>query len=109
MLVAFLDLTKLWIYIAFLTGNSVSKLLDKLSESASRKCVLGMVSFYKEVVKDLQKKLPLDSILLKALTCQNPKQQRAHGSLQHCKVLASQMPSLQPQDEVVVGDEWIHY
>ena len=40
-------------YITFLTGNSVSKLLDKLSESASRKCVLDMVSFYKEVIKDL--------------------------------------------------------
>ena len=68
-----------------------------------------MVSFYKEVIKDLQKKLPLDHILLKALTCLNPKQQRAHDSLQHCKVLASQMPSLQPQEEVVAGDEWIHY
>ena len=103
MLVAFINLTELWIYIAFLTGNSISKLLDKLSESASRKCVLGMVSFYKEVIKDLQKKLPLDNTLLKALTCLNPKQQRAHDSLQHCQVLASQMPSLQPQEEVVTG------
>ena len=68
-----------------------------------------MVSFYKEIIKDLQKKLPLDNTLLKALTCLNPRQQRAHDSLQHCKVLASQMPSLQPQEEVVAGDEWIHY
>ena len=68
-----------------------------------------MVSFYKEIIKDLQKKLPLDNTLLKALTCLNPRKQRAHDSLQHCKVLASQMPSLQPQEEVVVGDEWIHY
>ena len=68
-----------------------------------------MVSFYKEVIKELQKKLPLESVLLKALTCLNPRTQRAQDSLQHCKVVASQMPCLGPQEEVIAGDEWIHY
>ena len=68
-----------------------------------------MVSFYKEVIKELQKKLPPESVLLKALMCLNPRHQRAHDLLQHCKVVASQMPCLKPQEEVIVGDEWIHY
>ena len=68
-----------------------------------------MVSFYKEVIKELQKKLPLKSVLLKALTCLNPRNQRAHDLLQYCKVVASQIPCLEPQEVVTVGDEWIHY
>ena len=85
----------------------VSKLLDKLDDSAAKNSFLGMVS-YKEVIKDLQKKLPLENVLLKALTCLNPWQQRAHDSLQHCKVVACQMPCLVPQEQVIAGDEWIH-
>ena len=79
-----------------------------------------MKSFYKEVIKDLQNKLPMEEILLKALiclnptllkawTCLNPKHQKAHDSLQHCKVVASQMPSLQPMEEFTACDEWIRY
>ena len=68
-----------------------------------------MVSFYKEVINELQKKLPLESVLLKALTCLNLRNKRTHDSLQHCKVVASQMPCLEPQEEVTGGDEWIHY
>ena len=64
-----------------------------------------MVSFYKEVIKELQKKLPLESVLLKVLTCLNPRNQRAHDLSQHCKVVAS----LEPQEEVIAGDGWIHY
>ena len=93
----------------FFVGNSVSKLLDKLGDSAAKNSLLGMVSFYKEVIKDLQKKLTLENVLLKALTCLNPRQQRTHNSLQHCKVVASQMPCLVPQEQVIAGDEWIHY
>ena len=68
-----------------------------------------MISFYKEVIKDLQSKLPMEDTLLKALTCLNPKHQKAHDSLQHCKVVASQMPSLQPKEVVIAGDDWIRY
>ena len=92
-----------------LTGKSVSKLLDKLGDSAAKNCVLGMVSLHKEVIKELQKKLRFESVLLKTLTCLNPRNQRAHDSLQHCKVVASQMPCLEPQEEVIAGDEWIYY
>ena len=80
-----------------------------MGDSAAKNCVLGMVSFYKEVIKELQKKLPLESVLLKALICLNPWNQRAHDSLQHCKVVASQMPCLESQEKVIAGDEWIHY
>ena len=68
-----------------------------------------MVSFYKEVIKDLQKKLLLEDVLLKSLTCLNPMNQRSPDSLQHCKVVASHMPILQQQDKIIAGDEWIHY
>ena len=29
--------------------------------------------------------------------------------MQHCKVFASQCPVLEPQEEVIAGDEWIRY
>ena len=63
-----------------------------------------MISFNKEVIKDLQNTLPMEDTLLKALICLNPQHQKAHNSLQHCKVVASQMPSLQPQEEIIASD-----
>ena len=90
-------------------GSGVTKLVNNLADGTAKKSVLGMVSFYREVIKDLQKKLPLEDVLLKSLTCLNPRNQRSPDSLQHCKVVASHMPSLQQQDEIIAGDEWIHY
>ena len=89
-------------------GSGVTKLVNNLADGTAKKSVLGMVSFYKEVIKDLQKKLPLEDVLLKSLTCLNPRNQRLPNSLQHCKVVTSHMPSLQQQDEIIAGDEWIH-
>ena len=37
-----------------------------------------MKSFYRGVIKDLQKKVPDEDTHLKSLTCLNPKQQKAH-------------------------------
>ena len=90
-------------------GSGVTKLLNNYADGTAKKSVLGMVPFYKEVIKDLQKKLPLEDVLLKSLTCLNHRNQRSPNSLQHCKVVASHMPSLQQQDEIIAGDEWIHY
>ena len=41
--------------------------------------------------------------------CLNPRNQRAHDLLQHCKVVPSHVPCLEPQVEAIAGDEWIHY
>ena len=90
-------------------GCGITKLVNNFADGTAKKSVLGMVSFYKEVIKDLQKKLPLEDVLLKSLTCLNPRNQRSPDSLQHSKVVANHMPSLQQQDEIISGDEWIHY
>ena len=74
-------------------GHGVTKLVNNLADGTAKKSVLGMVSFYKEAIKDLQKKLALEYFLLKSLTCLNPRNQRSPDSLQHCKVVASHMPS----------------
>ena len=73
------------------------------------KVVLGMKAFYKAVVKDLQKKLLVEDVLLRALTCLNTLEQKAADSLKHCRVVGSHTPSIQPVEEMKAGDEWIKY
>ena len=68
-----------------------------------------MRSFYKVVIKDLQINLPLNDELLLALTCLGSKMQKAPKSLQYCKVLVQEMPSVAPEDEVKAGDGWVKY
>ena len=68
-----------------------------------------MKSFYKAVDKDLQKKPPLNDELLLGLSCLGPKMQKTPKSLQYYKVLAHEMPSVAPEDEVKAGDEWVKY
>ena len=34
---------------------------------------------------------------------------KAADSLQHCRVVASHIPSIQPGEEMKAGDEWIRY
>ena len=75
----------------------------------ANKAVLGMKAFYKAVTKDLQKKLLEEDVLLRALTCLNPLEQKAAYSLKHFKVVASHMPSIQPGEEMKEGNEWIRY
>ena len=64
-----------------------------------------MKSFYRAVIKDLQEMMPIEETLLKALTCLNPKEQKEYISLQHCRVVAREMPSILPEEEVIAGDE----
>ena len=53
--------------------------------------------------------LPLDDILLKSLSCLNPREQRGYNSMQHCTVVAKNMSNLLHKEQVMVGDKWAHY
>ena len=67
-----------------------------------------MKVFYKAIIKDLQKLL-VEDVLLRTLRCLNPLEEKAAGSLQHCRTVASHMPSIEPGEEMKVGNEWIRY
>ena len=56
-------------------GHSVSTNLGALPEDSARRDVLGMRSFYKVVIKHLQKMIPSEDVLLQALSCLNPREQ----------------------------------
>ena len=73
-----------------------------------KKAILGMKAFYKAVIKNLCKKLLVKDVLLRALTCLNPLKLKAADSLQHCRVVTSHIPNIQPGEEMKV-DEWIRY
>ena len=75
----------------------------------AKKIVLDMNVVYKAVIKDLQKELLVEDVLLRAMTSLNPLEQKAADSLQHCRVVASHIPSIHPGEEMKVGDEWIRY
>ena len=53
--------------------------------------------------------MPTEDTLLKAQTCLNPKEQKVYNSLQYCRIVASEMPSVHPEVEVTAGVEWIRY
>ena len=92
-----------------IVGQTVRYALKKLSDGSARKAILGKRTFYKTVIKYLQQMLPLDDILLKSLSCLNPREQRGYNSMQHCMVVAENMPNLSDEKQVMVGDEWAHY
>ena len=75
----------------------------------AKRAVLVMKAFYKAVIKDLQEKLLVEDVLLRALTCLNPLEQKTGDSLQYCMVVAGCMPSIQPEEEMKAGDNWIRY
>ena len=60
-------------------GHNVATHLEH-DENLSKRALLGMVSFYKAVIKYLQQNLPLDNKLLEALTCLNPREQKSSKS-----------------------------
>ena len=61
------------------------------------------------VITEMQKKLPLGDELLHALASLNPKMQKSPRSLQYCRVVAHEMPSVTKEEELRVVDEWIKY
>ncbi len=89
-------------------GQKVLEILQKLPEGSATKALMGMKEFYKAVIQHLQKKFPLEDVLLEALTCLNPQEQRAPLALQNCKVVAQAMPSVQGE-EVKIEGEWLRY
>ena len=64
------------------------------------RALLGMVSFYKAVIKYLHDNLPLENELLKALTCLNPREQNSSKSKEYCKTVASAMPCITGDEKV---------
>ena len=80
-----------------------------LPKAAVKRALLEMKAFYSPVIKGLQKMMLIEDKLLRTLTCLNPKEQKASNSLQHCRTVASEMPSVHPEEEVTAGDEWIGY
>jgi hypothetical protein len=89
-------------------GKRVQEALEKLTDGQKR-FILGMRSFYRAAIKELQKKMPLDSELLSALTFLDPQNQKSSKSLLHCKVVAQAMPSMKGQDDTKIGDEWVRF
>ncbi len=89
-------------------GTRVQQALEKLTEG-QRKSILGMKCFYKAAIKELWKKLPLDSELLCALTCLDPKNQKSSNSLLHCKVVSQALPCVTEKDDTRIGDEWVRF
>ena len=59
------------------------------------------------MIKDHQKMVTVEDTLLKALTCLNPKEQKAYNSLHHCRVVVSVNPSVQQEEEIKARDKWI--
>ena len=92
-------------------GHKVVTLMESTDtdDDLNKRALLGMVSFYKAVIKYLQDNLPLDNGLLKALTCLNPREQNSSKSKEYCKTVASAMPCITGDEKVKVGDEWIRY
>ena len=82
-------------------------------DNLSKRALLGMVSFYKAVIKYLQDNLPLDNELLKALTYLNPRErpreQNSSKSKECYKTVASAMPCITGDEKVKVVNEWIRY
>ena len=78
-----------------------------------------MKASYKAGIKEQQKLLiedkpvksliAIEDIFLKSLLFLNTKEQVAHKFLYHCKIVSSEMPSVQPQEEVTARNALVRY
>ena len=89
--------------------SECDRCIEDLSDSSAKKAILGMRTFYKTVIKYMHQMFPHDNILLRSLSCLNPMEQRGQYSMQHCMVVAQNMPSLSEEEQITVADEWAHY
>ena len=96
---------------AFVTmqGPRVCALITALPEEKRKKPTLSMKCFYKTIIKYLQKMLPMDDVLLEALRCLNPREQKSANGLEYCLTIAKKLPSVTAAEAVRVGDEWLRY
>ena len=51
----------------------------------------------------------MDDILLEALTCLNPRDQKSVHGLQNCKKVVKEMLSIAAEEQITVADEWFRY
>ena len=77
---------------AFVTmqGPSVCALINALPEEKQMKPTLSMKCFYKAIIKYLQKMLPMDDVLLEALRCLNPREQKSANGREYCVTIAKE-------------------
>ena len=68
-----------------------------------------MRSFYKAVPIYIQKKLPADDLLLRALTSLNLRQWKYQDTFQNYEVVAKEVLSTGSEEEIITGDEWVRY
>ena len=90
-------------------GQNVCKLVDALPEGLQRKSILGMRCFYKVVNGYLPKVLSMDDVLLEALICLTPRDQKSVHGLQNCKKVGKEIPSIMAEEQIIVGHEWYRY
>ena len=83
--------------------------MNALPREWHRRNILGMKCFYKAIIKYLKKMLPLDDVLVEALTCLNPWEQNSVNGLHNCRKVAEEMPSIRKEEEILFGDEWVRY
>ena len=94
-------------FYAIFPGHNLSRLLANLPETAVKGGSVENETIEQSSYSRSTEILWPEDTLMKSLTCLNPKEQKAHDSLQHCKVISSYMPSVQLQEEAVAQDELI--
>ena len=79
----------------FMTKSSLScALINALPEEKRRKTTLSMKCFYKAIIKYLQKMLPMDDVLLEALRCLNPREQKSANGCEYGVTIARELHSV---------------
>ena len=53
--------------------------------------------------------LPMDDVLLEALRCLNPREQKSTNRCEYCVTIAKELPSVTAAEAVRVGNEWVRY
>lgn len=53
--------------------------------------------------------LPMDDVLLEALRCLNPREQKSANGCEYCVTIAKELPSVTAAEAVRVGNEWVRY
>ena len=89
-------------------GAAGQELSGLKHESHKRKEILGVRSFYSAVAKYMIKRLPLDNVVLKAVTCLSPVRRFDETSVSDVEVLSRK---LYCDEEMVLHlvDEWKVY
>ena len=71
----------------------------------SQKSFIGDVIILQGSNYPSKKKLPIDDLLLRTLTCLNSRE-KCQDTLQNCKVVVKEMSSTGQEGEIIAGDDW---